>query len=178
MDCLWKGGVDILDQQELDQQANRRAARRLRAWALKTQGWSRKKIATALDVAPETVSRWLRQANAEGVEALHNKSTGRKPRLSKAQQQRLLELLTQGAENAGFWMDVWTESRICQVIEQEFGIVYSPRYIWKLLEQLGGCWETPTQQAHRHQFMKIIHQYPDLWADAETSFAEHAPGQE
>ncbi|CAN5864048.1 hypothetical protein BH10CHL1_BH10CHL1_35970 [soil metagenome] len=160
------------------QHDNERAARRLRALELRSQGWSRKKIAITLEVAPETVSRWLRQVDAEGVEALTDKGVGRKSRLSKPQQKRLLELLTKGAEQAGFWSDVWTETRICQVIEQEFGIVYSPRYIWKLLDQLGGFWDTPAQQAHRRQVMKIIRQYPDIWANAETIFNEQSTDQE
>ena len=48
-----------------------REGRRLRAFELKQQGWSRQRIAEALGVSKEAVSQWMKRArDGGGVEAL------------------------------------------------------------------------------------------------------------
>jgi transposase len=51
--------------------------RRLRTVDLKEQGWSQREIAEVLNVAEETVSRWLARARAGGTDALRARPAGR-----------------------------------------------------------------------------------------------------
>ena len=126
---------------------NWREARRLQAWALKQKGWKQKAIAEALGVTPGAVSQWLKRAQEEGVEALrHRPPPGASCRLSPEQQQQLLAMLSQGAEAHGFRGQVWTQSRIARLIKREFGVVYHPRHIGRLLKRLN--W-SPQKPAHR-----------------------------
>src|SRR5829696_238786 len=76
-----------------------RGGRRLRAFALKEQGWKQKQIAEALGVTEGAVSQWMRRARMrrateEGVEALkHKPPPGATPRLDDSQRVRLKELM-------------------------------------------------------------------------------------
>src|SRR6266851_8968730 len=97
--------------------ADWREERRKRAWKLKEQGWQQKDIATALGVSEGAVSQWLKRGRELGVEALNaHPPTEVTPRLSAEQKAQLPELLAKGAEAYGFRGDVWTASRVAQVI--------------------------------------------------------------
>ncbi len=77
--------------------------RRRRAVDLKEQGWSQRKIAEVLDVAEETVSRWLARARAGGADALRARPTpGRPPRLSSEQRRLIPEFFRTGRKPTGF----------------------------------------------------------------------------
>lgn len=84
--------------------------RRRRAVELHEAGWTGRAIAAALGVVPSAVSNWLRKVRAGGVDALRSRrhATGRRPKLTPAQQQRLLELLQRGAEAHGAIGARWT----------------------------------------------------------------------
>src|SRR6266498_5831110 len=100
---------------------DRREARRLRAWALKQQGWQQRTIAAALGVTPGAVSRWLKRAAEGGVEALRNRlRPGPTPKLTPGQRACLPDVLARGAEAYGFGGEVWTAPRVAAVIEREF----------------------------------------------------------
>ncbi len=77
--------------------------RRLRAWALKQQGWKQRDIAYALGVTESAVSQWVRRARIEGAESLRRvPHPGGPSKLRPYQQLALLEMLRMGAENFGF----------------------------------------------------------------------------
>src|SRR5512135_3526431 len=97
--------------------ADWREERRKRAWQVKEQGWQQKDIATALGVSEGAVSQWLKRGRERGVEALNaHPPTGVTPRLTAEQKAQVPELLAKGAEAYGFRGDVWTASRVAQVI--------------------------------------------------------------
>lgn len=113
------------------------------AWALKEEGHSYAEIARSLNVTPQTVSRWLKKTVQEqGVETIYLKEErGRKSHLTPAQQQQLLTILTKSSTRYGFWGDFWTYGRIRKVIQYEFGIVYTEKYLSQLLTKLD--WQLP-----------------------------------
>src|SRR5437773_3649886 len=87
--------------------------RRFRALQLKQQGWYQRDIAAALDVAEETVSRWLARARDGGPAALRGRPRpGRPPKLSDAQKGLIPEFLWHGLDAYGFRGHVWTCARI------------------------------------------------------------------
>jgi len=122
--------------------------RRLRAVALKEQGWYQRDIAAAFEVSEVTVSRWLARARVGGPEALLTRSgAGRPPKLSDAQKGQIPEFLWHGAEAYGFRGNVWTCARIAQVIDEEFGVRYHKDHVSRLLKELQWTPQVPIKRA-------------------------------
>ena len=97
--------------------ADWREERRKRAWDLKQHGWKQQTIAQALGVSEGAVSQWLKRGRDGGREALTaHPPKGVPARLSAEQKAQIPLWLAQGAETYGFRGDVWTASRVAQVI--------------------------------------------------------------
>lgn len=127
---------------------NWKEGRRIRAWELYQQGWKQSDIARALGVADSSVSRWLDRARAEGVAGLKRRpGGGPKKRLTDEQLAQLPGLLEQGAEAYGFRGDVWTRSRVGEVIRQTFGVSYTDTHVGRLLKQIGWTRQKPLKRA-------------------------------
>jgi transposase len=114
--------------------ADWREERRKRAWKLKEKGWQQKDIAVALGGSSGAVSQLLKRGRVGGIEALNaHPPKGMTPRLTVEQKAQIPVLLAKGAEAYGFRGDVWTASRVAQVIEQTFGIRYHRDHVGRLL---------------------------------------------
>jgi len=127
-----------------------REGRRLRAFELKELGWKQKEIADALGVTEGAVSQWMKRAREEGVEGLrHKPPPGATPRLSEQQRAQLPELLAQGAQAYGFRGDVWTCERVAIVIRKEFGVLYHPAHVSRLVRKSGLSLQKPMRRANQ-----------------------------
>jgi transposase len=105
-------------------------------------------IARHLGVTEAAVSKWKRQLAEGGQQALQpRKATGRPPKLDEAAKQTLAKKLEEGALAAGFPTEQWTQARVKQVIEREFGVVYHQNYISRLLDDLGWSVQKPDARA-------------------------------
>jgi transposase len=83
-----------------------------------------------------------------GKEALRKRSSpGAPPRLSADQRDRLAGLLKKGAVAHGFRGEVWTCKRVAKVIKREFGIVYHPAHLSRILKRLGFSLHKPDRLA-------------------------------
>jgi transposase len=147
-----------------------REARRLRAWSLKQEGWSQKAIAEALGASQGAVSKWMRRAEEGGAEALRSQPRRGAPRRLKAEQQeRLAELLDQGAGHFGFRGEVWTRGRVAHVITREFGVRYSARHVGRLLTPVPGLkairWSSqkPVERASQRHEAAIEQWREETW---------------
>jgi transposase len=131
--------------------------RRRRAWELHQLGWTGRAIAEALGVGPSAVSTWLRRVREDGLDALRTRrhQTGKRPKLTAEQRQQLLALLQQGAERHGFVGERWTGKRVAALIKREFGVVYHPEYIPRLLRALGWTPQQPVRLASQRNETKI-----------------------
>ncbi len=128
--------------------ADWREERRLRAWKLKEQGWQQKEIAGALGVSEGAVSQWLKRGRAGGVAALKaHPPTGMTPRLTAEQKMQIPGLLAKGAEAYGFRGDVWTASRVAEVIKRTFGVRYHRDHVGKLMREAGWSRQKPVERA-------------------------------
>jgi transposase len=108
--------------------------------ALLDQGLSINEVGRRLGCAPSTVMRWRDRRTQVGEEGLKVRfSTGRPPKLTKANRKRLVQILASGTRRAGFTSDSWNMALIVVLIEREFGVVYYPSHISRLLSSLG--WE-------------------------------------
>src|SRR4051795_5655800 len=144
--------------------ADWREGRRLRAWALKEQGWSQQAIAEALGVTPGAVSQWMRRAREGGVEALKRRvAPGPTPKLTDEQREHLPLLLARGAEAFGFRGDVWTGKRVATVIRREFGVRYHPNHVGKLLRAVGWTVQKPVQRASQRNEAEIEAWRTERW---------------
>lgn len=143
-----------------------REARRLRAWELKQQGWKQSRIAEALGVTRGAVSQWVEKVEKGGVEALYSqKGGGPKPKLSEKQIRQLPSLLERGAETYGFRGEVWTRPRAAKVIEQEFGIRFTPQHVGNLLRKVGWSRQKPMERASQRNEEAIEQWRTEIWDD-------------
>src|SRR3990172_6431270 len=82
-------------------------------------------IARRIGCHASSVMRWRNAFRALGAEGLKAKpASGRPPKLSSPQKQRLVGLLAQGAGAHGYRTELWTTQRIADLIEQRLGVRY------------------------------------------------------
>ena len=142
-----------------------REGRRLRAWELKQQGWSQRRIADALGVTAGAVSQWMRrQREGGGVEALYRRPPpGPTPKLTGGHQARIPLLLARGAEAYGFTGDVWTQRRIAAVIRRELGVRHHPASLTRLLRRIGWSPQQPQTRATQRDEAVIRAWFTETW---------------
>ena len=142
-----------------------REVRRLQAWKLHRQGWSQRAIADLLEVGASAVSAWLKRARlAGGVKGLRRRQApGAMRRLPRARWRQLRALLRRGAEAHGFHGALWTRQRVATLIEREFGVVYSPRHVGRLLGALNWSVQRPLRRARQRDEAKIARWRAERW---------------
>src|SRR3974377_133469 len=146
--------------------------RRLRAWELKRLGWAQHDIAEAFGVSKGAVSHWMRSARTGGAEALRSGVvSGRPPRLTLQQKQRIPEFLWHGAEAYGFRGDVWTCARIAKVIQRELGVAYHKDHVSRLLKELGWTPQVPITRAIQRDEVAIAHWRVAVWPELRRKAA-------
>ena len=144
--------------------ADWREERRMRAWKLKEQGWQQKEIARALGVSQGAVSQWLKRGREGGVQALKaHPPKGMTPRLTAEQKAQIPGLLAKGAQAYGFRGDVWTASRVAQVIERTFGVQYHRDHVGKLLREGGWSRQKPVERASQRDEEAIKGWVQERW---------------
>jgi transposase len=127
-------------------------------------GWWSKDIAAALGVSQSAVSQWLTSARAGGVAALQSKPRpGATPRLTLEQRAQIPGLLAQGAAAWGFRGDVWTASRIADVIWRTFRVRYHRDHVSRLLRQLGWSRQQPIERATQRNEQAIKEWHEQRW---------------
>jgi transposase len=143
---------------------NWKEARRLQAWHLKQKGWPQRQIAEALGVSAAAISQWMKRARDGGPTALrHRPPPGAPCRLAAEQLARLPALLRRGPEAYGFRGQVWTRKRVAEVMRLEFGIVYHPSHIGRLLKALRWSPQKPIRHARQRDEAAIVHWRTETW---------------
>ena len=112
--------------------------RRFDAVRLVRQGVPQKEVARRFNVSRQTVSRWTSKQRLLGDEALKKSvRIGRSPSLTAEQRELLKSLLARSPRNFGYEGRSWTCPRVARLIESQFGVVYHPGHVWKVLTSLG-----------------------------------------
>lgn len=115
---------------------------------LKVGKISQAEIARQLGVSRATVNDWAKVVEGAGINGLKSrKARGVEAKLSEEQKQRLKKILKQGALRHGFPTDRWTLERVRQVLHEKFETRYHPKYLSRLLRQLGFSPQKPMPQA-------------------------------
>ena len=115
-------------------------------------------IARRVHVCRQTVSRWAKEFQAGGRQALQKAGrAGRKPQLTTSDQKRLEKLLLQGPEKLGYETPLWTCARVAHLIQDEFGVDYHPGHVWKILDDLGWSCQRPIGRARERNEEAVRH---------------------
>lgn len=138
--------------------------RRFEFVRLYERGETQAVIARRLKTAQQTVSRWVKEYQAGGKDALKKAGrAGRKPRLSTSQLDRLEKLLVAGPERLGYETPLWTCPRVAHLIEQEFGVGYHEGHVWKILVRLGWSPQRPTGRARERDEKQLTNWKKKVW---------------
>jgi transposase len=122
--------------------------RRLKAMKLLDSGKTQSQIAEELGVTASAVSKWVSARRQGGKDALKAKPhPGPKPKLTKHQVNKLLKMLIEGSTANGFPTELWTLSRIAELIDRKFGVSYDISGVWHLMTRLNWSAQKPERQA-------------------------------
>jgi transposase len=137
---------------------------RRRAVELAHRGWSQTAIADALGMTQSAVSKWLKLAHTQGLEALRpHPHPGRPPQLTADHLTELRRLLEQGAPAHGFVGEVWTGTRVATLIARHFLVTVSARHARRILHQLGWTRQTPVRHAEQRNEPAIARWLRKRW---------------
>ncbi|MEO0565473.1 MAG: winged helix-turn-helix domain-containing protein [Chloroflexota bacterium] len=77
------------------------------------------------------------------------------------------QLLHDGATTYGFQGDVWTQPRVAKVIEQTFGVAYTPGHVGRLLKRMGWTRQKPVTRATQCDEQAIEAWRTQRWPELE-----------
>jgi len=138
--------------------------RRMKAARLIRQGLSQSEVARRVNVHRQSVSRWAKELEESGTTGLMKAGrAGRKPLLSDTDLRKVESKLKQGAQARGYTTELWTTSRVADLIEQECGIRYHPAHVWRLLQGLGWSCQRPGKRALERDEQKIERWKKQRW---------------
>lgn len=144
--------------------------RRLRAVEFFEAGYKPIRIAEMLGVTRGAVSQWLKVYREFGKNALrYRKYCKNFCRLSPEQQEKLLEMLKDGAEKHGYQGDIWTQARVGELIMRNFGVQYHLNHVGKLLKKLGWSWQKPILRATQRKENEIREWRENRWPAIKKS---------
>ena len=150
--------------------------RRRRALKLLKRGLSLNAVARGLGCAASSVMRWRNAVRRGGPEALRVRPTpGRPPRLTPAQQQRLLRVLLKGAMAHGYRTELWTTARIATVIERSFGVQYHRDHVGRLMHQLDWSHQKPESRALERDEERIAQWIRQDWPRVKKTLRGWGP---
>jgi len=120
----------------------------MEAARLLREGLSQSEVARRVGVHRQSVSRWARELEQQGLRGLRKaKRTGRPPKLSAAQLRELERALKGGPEAFGFTSGLWTASRVRNLIEYRTGVRYHEAHVWRILRRLNWSCQRPVGRA-------------------------------
>jgi transposase len=151
--------------------------RRKQAAALFRRGHSQADVARELKVSRQSVSRWFAEWRAGGAAALRGAGrAGRLPRLDRADLRRVERQLKKGPLACGYATDMWTLSRVGEVIEAETGVAYHPGHVWRILREMGWSRQRPARRAVERDEQAIANWVKHEWPRVKKTPGAATPG--
>jgi transposase len=140
--------------------------RRLQAARLLRKGVHEAEVARRVGVHRQSVNRWARQLDGQGIRGLKKAGrAGRKPRLTASDLRKIEEGLKRGPEALGYESSLWTAWRVADLIERECGVRYTGGHVWWLLRQLGWSCQRPAGRALERDEDKIRRWKKERWPE-------------
>jgi transposase len=131
---------------------NPEAVKRAMALRLLSQGQHPAAIGAMMMVAENTVYRWRRCWQEEGMNGLQSRPRSGRPRKSNAEYRGLLEeTLETDPAHYGYSFTVWTSDRLRQHLEQRTGISLSRGRFAILMDEMGYVYRRPKRDLTTQQ---------------------------
>lgn len=138
--------------------------RRMKAARMFERGKRQADVVHELGVSRPTVSNWYAKWSVGGKDALKAAGrAGRLPKLDHQELQRVEKVLLKGARASGFPNELWTLSRVAEVIERETGVRYHEGHVWKILKAMGWSRQKPARRAIERDEEAIETWKKDRW---------------
>jgi transposase len=149
----------------------------MQAARLFVKGFTPAEVARQLEVSRQAATVWYHAWEEQGRRGLQSAGrTGRPPKLSRMQRRQVEQALLKGAQANGFNSDLWTLSRVAQVIEQVTGVSYHPGHVWRLLRALGWSRQKPARRAAERDEGAIQSWIKEEWPRIKKAPAGNGPG--
>lgn len=124
-------------------ETNARLARRIQAVWLARQGLTCQAIMDVTGVARRTVFDWMAKYNRGGIDELLDRPRSGRPCFLNVNQQKRLARRIEGGPKEQDVVSVFNAATIDELVEQEFGVLYSLRGMQALLGRLGFSYQCP-----------------------------------
>jgi transposase len=159
-----RGSADVLE------------ARRRRALKLLDSGLSLTDASRRVGCSASSVLRWRDAREKLGEEAFKVRfSPGRPSKLSAGQKRRLVRTLLRGALAWGYRTELWTTTRIAEVIRRSFGVRYHRDHVGRLMHQLGWSPQKPERRARERNEKRIERWVAEQWPRVKKTPEGWAP---
>jgi transposase len=104
--------------------------RKLAVHRIVDEGYNIQQVSDFLGVDASSIRRWLRSYERNGDKGLSGEPASGRPRKLTAFQEKIVaRWLSEDPSSFGFHTELWTASRLTQLIKHEFGIVFNSHYI-------------------------------------------------
>jgi transposase len=130
--------------EKLAQTEGNKATQRVLAAIGRKQGATLNELAERHNVAEKTIRNWLdRFAEQPLSDAPYDENrSGRPTKLSNSEQQELFEQLHQSPSEFGYDREVWFPELVHQHIKEKFGVEFSIRHVYRLMDEAGLSYRT------------------------------------
>ena len=150
--------------------------RRKRALKLLDDGHSLNEVARRIRCYASSVMRWRNARRRGGAKALKVRfSPGRPWKLHAAQRRRLIALLLEGPLAHGYRTNLWTTTRIAEVIRRKFGIRYHRAHVGRLMHSLQWSPQKPERRALERKEAQIERWKKKDWPRVKKTLRGWAP---
>lgn len=151
-------------------------ARRRLAVTRVGEGWSPADTAAFLGVHVETVRKWVRKHKTGGDDGLAGTPhPGRTPFLTPKQEAEALGWLTRKPTEFGFRTDLWTATRVAQLIEEKFGVAFHPNYLREWLTKRRHTPQKPARRAKQRNPVAVDRWLADEYPAAQKKSRRPTP---
>lgn len=129
-----------------------------------SEGYDVTEVAAFLGVHPASVHKWWNAYQQHGSEGLAAKpAPGRPRKLTPAREAQVVNWLRKNPTSFGFTTELWTASRIAQLITRKWGIAFNPRYLCAWLTQRNLSPQKPQKRARERDEAAIDFWKTDTW---------------
>ena len=136
------------------------------------EGYATEEVATFFGVDASSVRRWLtafRQGGALGLTA--RPAPGRPPKLTRAQEKVVRRWLADRPTAYGFATELWTCPRLAQLIAEEWGLRFNPRYLSAWLRAHGFTPQRPRRVPRERDDRALV-----AWLERDWPRIKKRPG--